>query len=355
MSGRTVVSIEGSDFLIQGARTYARRTFRGHRIEGLLLNSRMVQATFDDLNPATRMRWDTPEGPWDAERNTQAFLRAMPEWRSAGLLAVTVNFQGGSPQGYSREQPWVNSAFDFRTGALRADYAGRMGRVIERADELGMVVILGLFYFGQEPRFESEDAIRAATDAATDWVLQAGFTNVLIEVANECDILYRHGIIGPGRADELIGRIRSRSAGRVASPAGRLLVSTSLRGGAVPNDVIHRSADFLLIHGNGVGGPEEIRSMVRRVRSDREYRGVPIVFNEDDHFDFDRADNHFIAAISEGASWGYFDYRMPGEGFEQGYQSVPVDWSTSSERKRGFFRLLAEVTGSSPRGGDGRR
>jgi hypothetical protein len=52
-----------------------------------------------------------------------------------------------------------------------------------------------------------------------------------------------------------------------------------------------------------------------------------------------------LAAIGEYAGWGYFDYRMEGEGFDEGYQSVPVNWTTSSDRKRGFFDLLAKVTG----------
>jgi hypothetical protein len=29
----------------------------------------------------------------------------------------------------------------------------------------------------------------------------------------------------------------------------------------------------------------------------------------------------------------------------EGYQSIPVDWGLSSERKRGFFRLLQTITG----------
>jgi hypothetical protein len=32
----------------------------------------------------------------------------------------------------------------------------------------------------------------------------------------------------------------------------------------------------------------------------------------------------------------------------EGYQSLPVDWGINSERKRGFFRMLAEVTGGEP-------
>jgi hypothetical protein len=37
---------------------------------------------------------------------------------------------------------------------------------------------------------------------------------------------------------------------------------------------------------------------------------------------------------------------MAGEGFDDGYQSVPVNWGISSARKKGFFDLLAKVTGN---------
>ena len=104
-------------------------------------------------------------------------------------------------------------------------------------------------------------------------------------------------------------------------------------------------SDFLLVHGNGVSKPERIAEMVRQTRKVPGYHPVPILFNEDDHFDFDKPQNNFRAAVSEYASWGYFDFRMKGEGFDEGYQSVPVNWGISSERKRGFFRLLKEIVG----------
>ena len=75
---------------------------------------------------------------------------------------------------------------------------------------------------------------------------------------------------------------------------------------------------------------------------------MPILFNEDDHFEFDQPKNNFRAAIAEYASWGYFDYRMKDEGFDEGYQSVPVNWGAMSQRKRGFFALLSEITGERP-------
>ena len=49
----TQVSIRGEDFYINGQPTYAGRVWNGHRIEGLLLNARMVQGIFDDQNLQT--------------------------------------------------------------------------------------------------------------------------------------------------------------------------------------------------------------------------------------------------------------------------------------------------------------
>ena len=107
-----------------------------------------------------------------------------------------------------------------------------------------------------------------------------------------------------------------------------------------------RVADFLLLHGNGVREPDRIAQMVQATRRVQDYRSVPILFNEDDHFDFDQPRNNFVSALSEYASWGFFDFRMKGEGFDDGYQSVPVNWAISSPRKRQFFTLLREMTGA---------
>ena len=338
---RTAVSIVGEDFHINGHPTYEGRAWRGHRVEGLLLNSRMVQGIFDDLNAETAASWAYPDtGKWDAERNTREFIAAMPEWRRHGLLAFTLNLQGGSPQGYSNEQPWHNSAFA-SDGSLRADYLARAERIISRADELGMVVILGCFYFGQDERLADESAVLRAVDNATDWLLAKGWRNVLVEVNNECNVRYDHLILQSARVHELIERVKSRTReGR------RLLAGTSYGGGTVPNENVVRVSDFLLLHGNGVKDPARIAAMVREARQVPGYTPKPILFNEDDHFDFEQPANNFTTAVSEHASWGYFDFRSKGEGFADGYQSVPVDWGISSARKRGFFQLLTEITGA---------
>ena len=109
---KTVVTIQGREFLVNGRPTYEGRTYDGMKVQGLLFNSRMVQGIFDDRNAETRSRWRYPDGPWDPERNTREFIDAMPLWRAKGLLAFTINLQGGSPEGYSRSQPWMNSSFE---------------------------------------------------------------------------------------------------------------------------------------------------------------------------------------------------------------------------------------------------
>lgn len=170
----TRVEIRGEQFWINGRPTYAGRTYKGMKIEGLLMNSRMVQGIFDDRNPETVHRWAYPDtGKWDPERNTREFVAAMPEWRRHGLLSFTINLQGGNPQGYAKQQPWITGGF-FEDGRLRPDYLARLQRILDRADELGMAPILGYFYFGQDQHLRDEEAVRNGVRQATAWVLEQG-------------------------------------------------------------------------------------------------------------------------------------------------------------------------------------
>jgi hypothetical protein len=337
---QTTVSIHGDAFHINGQTTYAGRYWHGHKVEGLLLNTRMVQGIFDDRNSATAPRWAYPDtGIWDAERNTCEFIDAMPLWAAHGVLSFTINLQGGSPEGYSNEQPWHNSAIE-EDGSLDPVYMQRLQRILDRADALGMVPILGLFYFGQDGRLRDEKAVVQAVDNAVDWVLARSYRNVLIEVNNECNVAkYTHEILKPRRVHELVLRVRQRSQ----QSGHALLVGTSYGGGAVPGGHVVAASDFVLLHGNGVSDPARIAEMVRQTRAMSAYRPMPILVNEDDHFDFDQHWNNFLAALSEYCSWGYFD---PGENnYATGYQSVPTNWGLNTERKRAFFALAKDISG----------
>jgi hypothetical protein len=337
---KTTVSISKDKFLINGTPTYKNRTWQGYPIEGLLMNSRMVQGIYDDTNPETVNLWKYPDtGRWDADRNTREFVDNMESWYRHGLLSFTINLQGGSPQGYSREQPWINSAFN-EDGSLKPEYMSRLERILDKADDLGMVPIVGLFYFGQDERLKDEAAILNAVNNAIDWLLSKDYRNILIEVNNECNISYDHEILKPDRVHELISLVKSKKKnGR------RFLAGTSYGGGTIPKKNVVEVSDFLLIHGNGVTDPKRISEMVKLSREVPGYKQMPILFNEDDHFDFDKPVNNFAEAVKSYASWGYFDYRMKDEGFQDGYQSIPVNWGISSPRKDGFFKFLEEVTG----------
>ena len=345
------------------------------------MNSRMTNAVFDDENPVTRGLFAYPDsGEWDADRNTDEFVAMLPAYRAYGLLAVTVNLQGGSPTGYYREQmfrenmaergievddevvwaglpsptsqPWHNSAF-YPDGSLNAAFLDRADRIIAACDRLGMVVILGYFYFGQDERLVDERAVCQAVDDATRWVLESGYGNVLIEINNEANVRrYEHEILQPHRVAELIERAKSHVMPAEAGIHGRrLLVGTSYGGGRVPDDDVVAVSDYIMVHGNGVTEPARIAGMVAYTRALPSYTDKPILFTEDDHFDFDKPENNFLSALSAYASWGYFD---PGDAaggrsefgdYRDGYQNVPVNWEINTGRKRGYFDLLAEVTG----------
>ncbi|MFC1996860.1 hypothetical protein ACFLXI_04535 [Chloroflexota bacterium] len=82
---KTTISIEGTDFHINGKPTYQGRTHEGRRVEGLLINSRMMQAIFDDKNLETEVTWQYPDTKkWNAERNTDEFCNALYNYRTHG-------------------------------------------------------------------------------------------------------------------------------------------------------------------------------------------------------------------------------------------------------------------------------
>ena len=380
MPGTTKIGISGESWTINGDLTYAGREFNGHRIEGLLLNSRMANAMFDDANRLTRHLWGYPDtGEWDADRNVTEFIEALPLYASHGLRAVTVNLQGGSPTAYYRQaafrevmrergihqddvevwrglpgpdsQPWDNAAFT-PAGELLPRYRDRAERIIKACDNAGMVVVLGVFYFGQDERLQDEDAVVNAVVGVRDWLLDAGHANVLLEVNNETNVpRYEHEILQPHRVHELIQEAKMRCGvdGR------RVLTGTSYGGGRVPDDSVLGVSDFVMLHGNGVTEPRRIAEMVRQTRAKSSYAPKPIMFTEDDHFDFDAPDNNYLAALSEYASWGYFDAGDGAGGvmsfgdYVNGYQNVPINWGINTPRKGAFFELTRRITGADSR------
>jgi len=393
----TEVTIRGDAFLINGRPTYAGTTFEGKRIEGLLMNVRVVQGIFDDLNAETAPRWVYPDTKrWDADRNTTEFIAAMAEWKRHGVLGFTINLQGGSPgfpggRGRGADQagagaaaaettgrglpgntppggreagnppqagqargagrgptgPQVeNSAID-PDGNLRPAYMARLQRILDKADELGMVAIVGYFYFGQDQRLKDEAAVQRAVLNATNWILDRGYRNVLVEVNNECNISYDHEILKPPRVPELIALVQKQTRdGR------RLLVSTSFGGTTSGGQRDHpdtpitsavvRQSDFVLIHGNGPNDPALIQRCITATRGLPGYRPMPVLVNEDPNFGFTEPHNHLLASVNEYVSWGYYEQGQ--NNYQDGFQSPPVNWTINTENKKQFFELVKKVT-----------
>jgi hypothetical protein len=345
---QTIVSIEGEKFLINGKPTYKGRKWQGHSIEGLLLNSRMVMGIFDDLNPETVESWKYPDtNKWDPERNTNEFVAAMDQWYSKGLIAFTLNLQGGSPKGYGNKG-WINSAIA-PNGELRPDYMNRLKKILDRANEKGMVVILGLYYFGQDQNINDEAAIYKSVDNTMDWLFDNKYRNVIIEVANETNFKgYQHKILQPDNIHELIKYIKIKNKNGY-----RYLVGTSYPGAKIPDEKVVKYSDFILLHGNSINDPAGIAERVNQTKAIKGYKPMPIVFNEDDHYDFDKPSNNFVESVKAYVSWGFFDFRASkgvrgseiDEQYDDGYQSIPVNWKISSPRKKAFFDKLEEITG----------
>jgi hypothetical protein len=255
---QTIVEIRGDQFYLNGKPTYPGRSWNGNNIEGLLINSRMVQGIFDDLNPETGKEFAYPDTKkWDASRNTSEFVAAMPLWYSYGLNAFTLNMQGGSPYGYGNKK-CLNPGFN-PDGSLMAPYMNRLDRILKKADDLHMVVILGIFYFGQDQYLTDEQAVINATDNLVNWLFERNYRNVIIEIANETNTRgnYDHKILWPDRIHELIDRVKSRQKNGY-----RYLVSTSYEGRVVPTPNVVKASDFLLIHGNGAKQTGQIQTLI---------------------------------------------------------------------------------------------
>ncbi len=354
---RTVVDVAGENFLINGRLTYSDIATCPRSVHGLLFNVRAVNATFDDLDDALPAGFlvdpgDRPYnnlagyGPWDPDANTDRFVAALPSWRARGVLAVTLNFQGGCSCMRDGETDAVlagdhqtpdNNPFGRDGAPIRPDYLARMSKCIDALDSLGMVCILGIFYFGQDQRLLTDDdsaAVRRAVDAVVDWVLANDWRNVLIEINNEATVgAYQHGVLTPGRVHELFQRVKVRSA---RCDGTRLKVSASSTGSSLPPDTWMAQADFFLPHGNGLS-PQQIAQLVAAYRAHPLWQANPrpICLNEDS-----TSIANLNAAAAAHASWGFYN----GAHIQSVY---PANWVIWSAEDIAFFGRVAELVGLS--------
>ena len=113
------------------------------------------------------------------ESYTAELIEYLPTYKNYGINAVTVFLQGSSGGSFD---PFTSDG-----RAIDANHLARMKRIVEAADEHGMVVIVGIFYQmskgGGDPNLAdwaaSQEAVRTVVSEFT------GYTNIIINIANE--------------------------------------------------------------------------------------------------------------------------------------------------------------------------
>jgi hypothetical protein len=306
----TEVTLAGGRWTIDG-----KVTNPGSAAEGLLMNVRMVNATFEDRH----------KPDFDADANTAAFIAHLPDYAAAGVNAVTLCLQGGNP-GYEGA---LNSAFN-PDGSLRSEYMDRVGRVIRACDQHGVAVILTYYYQRQIAVLRDEAAIRAGVENATRWVLAQGFANVLIEVANE----HAHGGF---KAAPLIHTPKGQAGLlRLVKQIGpHLLVTASGYSSGKIAPAVADACDFLTPHWN-LAKLEDIPARIELLKR----HGKPLVCNED----LRPSDQDLLAAlrtcVAHGCAYGLMAKDVN--------QTFPFRFQGTADNPA-FYAALRELTSPAPK------
>jgi hypothetical protein len=255
--------------------------------------------------------------------NSKRLIAALPEWYGYGLRAFTVGFQGGGPCFTTPNNTLINNPFGEDGKTLDADYAERMDMVIRGADAAGMLVIVSLFYGSQTRHLKDGKAVRNAVTSAARFLKEGGYTNVIIEVANEMNIgeFERHPIIHePQGMAALIDLAREQSGGMPCGCSG---------GGGYRNREVAEASDVILIHGNGLTR-QRYYGMILEVKGWQLNR--PIVCNEDS-----QAIGQLKVAYQTQTSWGYYNNMTK--------QEPPADWSVTPGEDTFFAHRMANGLG----------
>ncbi|MDA3961712.1 MAG: hypothetical protein PF961_13055 [Planctomycetota bacterium] len=347
----TTLSIHGTDFYLDGVPSYQGRTWQGHRIEGLLFNSRMIQGIFDDSCAETRGHWAYPDtGIWDPERNVSEFIAALPAYRRHGLLGVTVGLQGGGSIYTAGIYDQYHASAFADDGSLDPAWINRLDRVLAAADAQGMVVIVSYFYF-RHARHLGDAAVRAGVVNATEHLMATGRKNLIIEICNESQLFKSMPLLRPDGVHAMIALAQEACARTIP------VMASTVGGPSLPEPAWMRTEDLHAPHGNGLT-PAQLTDKLARLKADPIYQAnpKPILINEDSII----AAN-MDAAIACGASWGYYSQGM-GSDYQDltnwkqprearcddlsGYQTLPVNWGINTDEKRAFFQHVAAVTGA---------
>ena len=183
-----------------------------------------------------------------------------------------MGLQGGGPCFTIALDTIHNNPYGSDGKALDPAYLKRLGRLIDAADELGMVVIVSLFYGVQTALLQDDDAVENAVKGICGWLRARGDRNIIIEIANEHDTgaYLCHKVLS-----EENGIIRLMELARRES--GGMPVGCSGTGGYF-SARIAQASDVILIHGNEQTR-NQLYNLILKAKAVKPAR--PIVVNED--------------------------------------------------------------------------
>lgn len=318
---KTRFSIDGRKIQINGTLTYSEYPNCPMEYKGLLMNARFIQGIFDDKQDPSRFHRFGKQ--FNAEKNTEELITALPKWYEKGLRAFTVGFQGGGPCFTINNQTLRNNPFSSDGSFIDPEYLERMKKIIDAADEIGMLVIVSFFY-GAQTRFLTDDlAVIRAVKTASNWLRDQKFTNVIIEIANEHNVEdYKiHPILFDGKGIAELIRIAQRESGGIP-------VGCSTTGSYFSNDIGNES-DIILIHGNNMSR-QQFYNHIQEAKAIKPER--PIVCNEDS-----QALAEMQVALDQGVSWGYYNNMTK--------QEPPVYWEILEGEDAFYMARLADSFG----------
>jgi len=114
-----------------------------------------------------------------SDRSATELISNLDTFTSYGINTVSVYFMGsrfGDVKGYNKD------------GSLNPVYTARMARIIEAADDRGMIVLVGCLYWGSS-KAKWENWTQAEANAAVAntvrWLREHDYRNVFLDVDNE--------------------------------------------------------------------------------------------------------------------------------------------------------------------------
>lgn len=150
----------------------------------------------------------------NSEENTQNLLSELGDYKAHGVNAITIFYQGSSG-GYSN--PFSKDGL-----TIDADVERRMEAIIKTANDLHMIVIVGIFY--QAVPLPPTDVVHSVVATVTK-SLQP-FHNVIINVANEQnsgkwkDSVANFDMRSPAKTIELCTIVKANDSKRIVGAGG---------------------------------------------------------------------------------------------------------------------------------------